>query len=105
MSKDKRYKEAKQLVDEDKVYELDEAVELVKKTATAKFDETVELAARLGVDLRHADQAVRGAISLPHGTGKALTRVRLRARRESHRSRRSWSGLRRWRGACKEGVR
>ncbi|MFC1717074.1 50S ribosomal protein L1 [Candidatus Poribacteria bacterium] len=75
MSKGKRYKEASQLVDKDKIYELEEAVELVKKTAAAKFDETVELAARLGVDLRHADQAVRGAISLPHGTGKALTRV------------------------------
>lgn len=75
MRKGKRYKEASQLVEKDKYYELDEAVELVKKAATAKFDETVELAARLGLDLRHADQAVRGAISLPHGTGKALTRV------------------------------
>ena len=75
MHKGKRYKEAKQLVDKDKVYELEEAVELLKKTAAAKFDETVELAARLGVDLRHADQAVRGAISLPHGTGQATTRV------------------------------
>ena len=75
MSKGKRYKEASELVEKDKIYELDEAVELVKKTASAKFDETVELVARLGVDLRHADQAVRGAISLPHGTGKALTRV------------------------------
>ncbi len=75
MSKGKRYKEASQLMDRDKTYELGEAVELLKKSATAKFDETIELAARLGVDLRHADQAVRGAISLPHGTGQAVTRV------------------------------
>lgn len=75
MSKSKRYKESTQLVDKQKYYELNEAVELVKKTASAKFDETVELAARLGVDLRHADQAVRGAISLPHGTGQSVTRV------------------------------
>jgi large subunit ribosomal protein L1 len=75
MRKGKRYKEASQLVEKDKYYELDEAVELVKKAAAAKFDETIELSARLGVDLRHADQAVRGAVSLPHGTGKAVTRV------------------------------
>jgi large subunit ribosomal protein L1 len=75
MRKGKRYKEASQLIEKDRYYELDEAVELVKKSAAAKFDETVELSARLGVDLRHADQAVRGAISLPHGTGKAAARV------------------------------
>lgn len=73
--KSKRYKENVQLVDSQKLYELDDAVELLKKARTAKFDETVELATRLGIDLRHADQAVRGAISLPHGTGKAVTRV------------------------------
>jgi large subunit ribosomal protein L1 len=75
MKKSKRYKKASEIIDNVKYYELDEAVDLVKKSATAKFDETVELSARLGVDLRHADQAVRGAISLPHGTGKAVTRV------------------------------
>lgn len=75
MRRSKRYKESNSLVDRLKYYELDEAIELLKKAANAKFDETVELAARLGVDLRHADQAVRGAISLPHGTGKAVTRV------------------------------
>jgi len=75
MSKGKRYKEASQLMDRDQYYELDEAVELLKKSATAKFDETVELAIRLGVDLRHADQAVRGTVSLPHGTGQAATRI------------------------------
>ncbi len=71
----KKREESTKMVDKQKLYELNEAVELVKKTAFAKFDETVELAARLGVDLRHADQAVRGAISLPHGTGQSVTRV------------------------------
>jgi large subunit ribosomal protein L1 len=75
MRKSKRYKESYSVVDRLKYYELDEAINLLKKAANAKFDETVELAARLGVDLRHADQAIRGAISLPHGTGKAVTRV------------------------------
>jgi large subunit ribosomal protein L1 len=71
----KRYKASSSLVDRLNYYQLDEAIELVKKSANAKFDETVELAAKLGVDLRHADQAVRGAISLPHGTGKVQARV------------------------------
>ena len=75
MSKGKRYKEAIALIDGSKYYELSEAIELVKKSPKAKFDETVELATRLGVDLRHADQAVRGTISLPHGTGRSVTRV------------------------------
>jgi large subunit ribosomal protein L1 len=75
MRRGKRYKEAGELVDRLQHYELDEAIDLVKKSATAKFDETVELVTRLGVDLRHADQAVRGAISLPHGTGRSVTRV------------------------------
>jgi len=75
MRKSKRYKESHLVVDRLKYYELDEAINLLKKAANAKFDETVELATRLGVDLRHADQAIRGAISLPHGTGKAVTRV------------------------------
>lgn len=75
MKSGKRYKEISKLVDRAKYYELDEAIELLKKTSKAKFDETVELATRLGVDLRHADQAVRGAVSLPHGTGKVQARV------------------------------
>ncbi|HGJ65273.1 TPA: 50S ribosomal protein L1 [bacterium] len=75
MKKGKKYLKAQELVDRTKLYGLDEAVDLLRKTATAKFDETVELATRLGVDLRHADQAVRGAISLPHGTGKSQIRV------------------------------
>jgi large subunit ribosomal protein L1 len=68
--KGKKYEDALKLVDREKVYEITEAVELVKKTATAKFDETVEFAARLGVDPKKADQQIRGAVVLPHGTGK-----------------------------------
>lgn len=66
----KRYQEAAKLIDKNKVYEVTEAIELVKKAATAKFDETVEAAFRLGVDPKRADQQIRGAVVLPHGTGK-----------------------------------
>ncbi|EIT84069.1 50S ribosomal protein L1 [Fictibacillus macauensis ZFHKF-1] len=68
--KGKKYQEAAKLVDRQKAYEAVEAIELVKKTATAKFDESVEVAVRLGVDPKKADQQVRGAVVLPHGTGK-----------------------------------
>ncbi|GEC92635.1 MULTISPECIES: 50S ribosomal protein L1 [Brevibacillus] len=68
--KGKKYQEAVKLVDKNKVYEVAEGVELVKKAATAKFDETVEAAFRLGVDPKRADQQIRGAVVLPHGTGK-----------------------------------
>jgi large subunit ribosomal protein L1 len=67
----KRAAEAAKLVDRSKVYESAEAISLLKQTAKAKFDETVELHIKLGVDGRHADQQVRGAIVLPHGTGKS----------------------------------
>jgi len=66
----KKYQQALQLIDREKHYDLAEAVELVKKAAPAKFDETVELAVKLGVDPKKADQQVRGAVVLPHGTGK-----------------------------------
>jgi large subunit ribosomal protein L1 len=68
--KGKKYIESAKLVDRDKLYDLDEAIELVQKTSTTKFDSTVELALRLGVDPKHADQQVRGTTVLPHGTGK-----------------------------------
>lgn len=66
----KKYTDALKLVDRDKLYDPEEAIELVKKTATAKFDETVEVSIRLGVNPRHADQQVRGAVVLPGGLGK-----------------------------------
>ncbi|MFL5238924.1 MAG: 50S ribosomal protein L1 [Rhizomicrobium sp.] len=68
----KRFKKAVEGVDAEKAYEIDEAVKLVKSRATAKFDETIELAINLGVDPRHADQMVRGVVSLPNGSGRAL---------------------------------
>lgn len=67
----KRYLEAVKQV-EARLYDPTEAIELVKRLATAKFDETVDVAVRLGVDPRHADQMVRGAVVLPHGTGKSV---------------------------------
>ncbi len=68
----KRYAKAAAEVDRNKFLTLDEAMEIVAKGSGAKFDETVELALRLGVDPRHADQNVRGTVSLPHGTGKTI---------------------------------
>jgi large subunit ribosomal protein L1 len=68
----KRYQEAAKLVDRDKVYEPEEAMELLKQTATTKFDGSVEAHIRLGVDPRHADQMVRGTVGLPHGSGKVV---------------------------------
>lgn len=69
----KKYMAVRELVDRDKLYEVNEAFELVKKTATAKFDESVEAAFRLGLDPRHADQQIRDALVLPHGTGTTKT--------------------------------
>ena len=66
----KKYQDAAKLIESGKLYASQEAMELVKKTATAKFDETIELHVRLGVDPKYADQQVRGALVLPHGTGK-----------------------------------
>ena len=67
----KKYQDAAKLVEAGKAYDLAEAIEVVKKTATAKFDESVDVAVRLGVNPKYADQQVRGAVVLPHGTGKS----------------------------------
>ena len=72
MKHGKHYVDAAKLVDSTKAYDVNEALELACKTASAKFDETVELHVRLGVDGRHADQQVRGAVVLPNGTGKTV---------------------------------
>ena len=74
MKRGKKYLESAKLRDSAKLYETEEAMDLVVQTAKAKFDETVEIHVKLGVDSRHADQQVRGAVVLPHGTGKT-TRV------------------------------
>ena len=70
MKRGKRYLDNAKLVEKNKLYDLDEAIAILKKTANAKFDETIEAHLKLGVDGRHADQQVRGAVVLPHGTGK-----------------------------------
>ena len=70
MFRGKKYQESAKQIDKNALYDTNEAMELLVKTAPAKFDETVELHVKLGVDSRHADQQVRGAIVLPHGTGK-----------------------------------
>jgi large subunit ribosomal protein L1 len=72
MAHGKKYIEAAKLVDRDRVYPPDEAVELVKQTTTVNFDASIEAHLRLGVDPRHADQMVRGTVVLPHGTGKIV---------------------------------
>lgn len=72
MFRGKKYKDSVKLVDKSKLYDTEEALKLVTETSKAKFDETVEAHIRLGVDSRHADQQVRGAIVLPHGTGKSV---------------------------------
>jgi len=72
MKRGKKYEEKAKLLDKTALYDTKEAVDLVVKTSVAKFDETVEAHIRLGVDSRHADQQVRGAVVLPHGTGKTV---------------------------------
>ncbi len=72
MKKGKKYTEAAKAVDRTTLYDVNEAISLVKKTATAKFDETIEIHIRTGCDGRHADQQIRGAVVLPHGTGKKV---------------------------------
>ena len=72
MRKGKKYLDSVKLIEKSKLYDVNEALDLVVKTSKAKFDETVEAHFRLGVDSRHADQQVRGAVVLPHGTGKKI---------------------------------
>ncbi len=72
MNKGKKYQESAKLIDKTKLYDTLEALDMVCKTSKAKFDETVEVHIKLGVDSRHADQQVRGAVVLPHGTGKTV---------------------------------
>ena len=72
MAQGKRFKKASENLDRDKFYPLEEAVKMVKERAKAKFDETIEIAMNLGVDPRHADQMVRGVVSLPNGSGRSV---------------------------------
>ncbi len=72
MKHGKKYVDSAKLIDRSNLYEVNEALDLAIKTGKAKFDETVELHVKLGVDSRHADQQVRGAVVLPHGTGKTV---------------------------------
>ena len=72
MKHGKKYVDSVKLIDTLKAYDPEEAIDLVCKTSKAKFDETIELSVRLGVDPRHADQQVRGAVVLPHGTGRTV---------------------------------
>ena len=72
MKRGKKYTDTVKLFDKTAQYDSTEAISLVKKSAVAKFDETIEAHIRLGVDGRHADQQVRGAVVLPHGTGKKV---------------------------------
>ncbi|MCF0231545.1 MAG: 50S ribosomal protein L1, partial [Enterococcus sp.] len=68
--KSKKYVEAAKLIEKGKAYPIEEAIELVKKTSVTKFNSSIEVAFRLGVDPKHADQQLRGALVLPNGTGK-----------------------------------
>jgi large subunit ribosomal protein L1 len=71
-NKGKRLKKAYEAIDRNSAYELDAAIKLIKERATVKFDETIEIAMNLGIDTRHADQTVRGVVTLPNGTGKSV---------------------------------
>ena len=90
MKRGKKYIEAAKLIERGNLYEKEEAVALVKKAATAKFDETIEAHIRTGCDGRHADQQIRGAVVLPHGTGKKV-RIRSEERRVGKECRSRWS--------------
>lgn len=85
MKRGKKYIESAKLIDKTKLYDVSEALDLAVKAAPARFDETVEVHVRLGVDSRHADQQVRGAVVLPNGTGKSV-RVAVFAKGEAARA-------------------
>ncbi|MBI4651875.1 50S ribosomal protein L1 [Candidatus Desantisbacteria bacterium] len=72
MKSGKRYNKASELIEKEKSYSLNEAVDIIKKTATAKFDETINMSVKLGVDPKHSEQMVRSTVLLPHGTGKSI---------------------------------
>lgn len=99
MKRGKKYIEAAKLIERGNLYEKAEAVALVKKSAVAKFDETIEAHIRTGCDGRHADQQIRGAVVLPHGTGKKSSYPCICKRCKSRRSKSSRSRLRRSRGS------
>ena len=86
MKHGKKYIESAKSFDNQKLYDPEEGISVVLSTAKAKFDETIEAHIRLGVDSRHADQQVRGAVVLPHGTGKVV-RVLVFAKGDKHRKR------------------
>ena len=81
----KRYRQAAEAYDREQEYLPADAIKILKALPDAKFDETVEVAFRLGIDTRKADQAVRGTVALPHGTGKSVRVARLRRGREGAR--------------------
>ena len=81
MKHGKKYVDGAKLIERSRLYDTQEALDLCVKTGTAKFDETVEVHVKLGVDGRHADQQVRGAIVLPHGTGKTVRVLASRRRK------------------------
>ena len=87
MKHGKKYVDGAKLIERSRLYDTQEALDLCVKTGTAKFDETVEVHVKLGVDGRHADQQVRGAIVLPHGTGKTCLLYTSPSPRDRTRSR------------------
>ena len=104
MAARKTHENAREGVDREKLYPLDEAVKMVKERAKAKFDETIEVAMNLGVDPRHADQMVRGVVNLPNGSGRTRPRGRVRARRQGRRGQGRRRRRRRRRRPGREGA-
>ena len=105
MQEGRKRKEAFEKVDRDKRYPLEEACALIKPTSFAKFDESVDIAVRLGVNPRHADQMVRGALVLPHGIGKTKRVLVFAKAREGDGGRASRRRLRRRRRPREQGGR